>query len=296
MTLACVPTDEVTSRPTAVVTGANSGIGLETARGLVKAGYRTFLVCRNEDRAAAAKTDIDSSVPDAETEIVLCDLALQADIRRAVAEIEAQVDSLDVLVNNAGGTIRSRAETDEGIDVMLAVNHLASFLLTDLLLPLLEAAPSARVVNLSSDAHKMAKLDLDDLQATRGYGLLGWPRYCETKLMNVLFTRELARRLTHTNVTTNAVHPGGVRTNLGAPPLILKPLLRVLKPAEEGARTTLAAAIDPSYADVTGSYFVKEKPADDQLSKAARDDRAAERLWTLSAGLVDLRDGESSDR
>lgn len=287
----------MTSRPTALVTGANSGIGLETARGLARAGYRTLLLCRDGSRAGEAKADIDGSVPDAETEIVLCDLSLQADIRRAAAEVAAKVDSLDVLVNNAGVTIRSRAETAEGIDVMLAVNHLAPFLLTDLLLPLLEEAPSARVVNLSSDAHKMARLDLDDLQATRGYGPLGWPRYCETKLMNVLFTRELARRLTHTRVTTNAVHPGGVRTNLGAPPAILKPLLSlVLKSPAEGARTTLAAAIEPSYADVTGSYFVKEKPADDQLSKAARDDRSAERLWTLSAGLVDLRDGERSDR
>jgi len=287
----------VTSRPTAVVTGANSGIGLETARGLARAGYRTFLLCRNEDRAADAKADIDGSVPDSETEVVLCDLALQANIRRAVATIEAEVDSLDVLVNNAGITIRSREETDEGIDVMLAVNHLAPFLLTDLLLPLLEAAPSARIVNLSSDAHKMARLDLDDLQATRGYGLLGWQRYCETKLMNVLFTRELARRLTHTNVTANAVHPGAVRTNLGAPPAILRAVLGlVFKSPEEGARTTLATAIHPSFADVTGSYFVKQKPADDQLSSAARNDRAAERLWTLSTDLVDLRDGEGSGR
>ena len=286
----------MSNRPTAVVTGANSGIGLETARGLVRAGHRTFLLCRDEEKAVEAKTDIDESVPGAETHIVLCDLALQSEIRRAAEEIEAEVDSLDVLVNNAGITIRSRAETDEGIDVMLAVNHLAPFLLTELLLPMLEAAPSARIVNLSSDAHKMARLDLDDLQATGGYGLLGWPRYCETKLMSVLFTRELARRLTHTRITANAVHPGAVRTNLGAPPAIVRAVLGLffLSP-EEGARTTLAAAIDPSYADVTGSYFVKEEPADDQLSKAARDDRAAERLWNLSAELVGLQDGQSSE-
>ncbi|MGK2929183.1 MAG: SDR family oxidoreductase [Acidimicrobiales bacterium] len=285
----------MSSGPTAIVTGANSGIGLETARALARADFHTVLVCRDEERAAAAKADIDASVPGGSTEIVLCDLALQSDIRRAVTDITAGTESLDLLVNNAGITIRSRAETDEGIDVMLAVNHLAPFLLTDLVLPMLEAAPAARIVNLSSDAHKLAKLDLDDLQATRGYGLLGWPRYCETKLMNVLFTRELARRLTHTDIVANAVHPGAVRTNLGAPPAVLRAVLGlVLKSPEEGAHTTLAAALDPSYADVTGSYFVKEKPADDQLSNAARNDRAAERLWKLSAELVDLVADDSS--
>ena len=168
---------------------------------------------------------------------------------------------------------------------MLAVNHLGPFLLTNLLLPLLEAAPPARIVNVASDAHKFGRLDLDDLQATRGYGFLGFPRYGETKLMNILFTRELARRLAGTTVTANAVHPGAVRTNLGQParrssgPLVGLFFLS----AEEGARTSLAAATDPSFADVNGSYFVKEKPADDKLTKGARDDRAAARLWKLSA-------------
>ncbi len=279
----------VSSTRTALVTGANSGIGLETARGLVRQGFHTLLLCRDEGRAEAAKADIDASVHDASTEIVLCDLSLQRYIRRAVEDIESRIGHLDVLVNNAALGLRSRSETDEGVDMMLAVNHLAPFLLTELLLPRLREAPSARIVNVASDAHRIGRLRLDDLQATRGYGLLGFPRYAETKLMNILFTRELARRLVTTNITVNAVHPGTVGTNLGSPPAALKRLLAfVFLTPEQGARTSLAAATDPSYADVSGSYFVDGKPADDKLSDRARDDAAAAKLWRRSAELVGL--------
>ncbi len=273
----------------AVVTGANSGIGLETARGIARAGYRTILWCRDADRAAAAKAEIDGSVPDGRTEIVLADLGSQAAVRRAVAELDGRIDHLDLLVNNAALTIRKRTETDEGIDTMLAVNHLGPFLLTDLLLPKLRAAPSARIVNVASEAHKFGRLDLDDLQATRGYGPFGMARYGETKLMNILFTRELAHRLAGTEITANCLHPGAVRTNLGDPPAIVRAFVGLffLSP-EQGARTSLAVALDPTFADVTGSYFVKERPADDQLSRRARDDQAAAELWARSAELVGI--------
>jgi len=274
---------------TAVVTGANAGIGLETARGLARLGFHVVLLCRNADRAAAAKADIDASMPTASTEIVLCDLGLQADVRRAAAEITEALDHLDVLVNNAGITIRSREETTEGHDVMLAVNHLGPFLLTSLLLPRLEASAAARIVNVASQAHKMGKLRLDDLEATRGYGLLGLPRYGETKLMNILFTRALARRLEGTNVTANSVHPGGVRTNLGAPPKLVGTLVGLfLKPPEVGARTSLAVATDPAFATTSGSYVVQSRRSDHKLSAAARDGALAEALWTRSAELVGL--------
>lgn len=274
---------------TAVVTGANSGIGLETARGLVRQGFHVVLVCRNAERAAAAKADIDASVAGASTEIVLCDLGLQADVRRAGAELMDRLDRLDVLVNNAGITIRTRAETAEGHDVMLAVNHLGPFLLTNLLLPLLQASAPARIVNVASDAHKFGKLRLDDLEATRGYGLLGLPRYGETKLMNILFTRGLARRLDGRGVTASCVHPGGVRTSLGAPPRLIGAAIGLfLKTPEVGARTSLAAATDPAFATTTGAYFVKGEPANHKLSGAARDDAMGERLWVRSAELVGL--------
>lgn len=277
------------SERTAIVTGANSGIGLETARGIARAGYRTILWCRDAGRAAAAKAEIDGSVPDAQTEIVLADLGSQADVRRGVDEVAERIDHLDLLVNNAAVTIRERSETDEGIDTMLAVNHLGPFLLTNLLLPLLDAAPSARIVTAASDAHKFGRLDLDDLQATRGYGVLGMPRYGETKLMNILFTRELARRLDGTEITANCLHPGAVRTNLGDPPAIVRAIVGLffLSP-EEGAATSLAAALDPAFAEVTGSYFVKERPADGRLAARAKDDDAAAMLWKLSAELVGL--------
>lgn len=274
---------------TAIVTGANSGIGFETARGIARAGFRTILWCRDADRAAAAKAEIDGSVPDAHTEIVLADLGSQAQVRRAVDDLEGRIDRLDLLVNNAAITIRSQTETDEGVDTMLAVNHLGPFLLTNLVRPLLEAAPSARIVNVASDAHKFGRLRLDDLQAERGYGLLGMARYGETKLMNILFTRELARRLAGTEITANCLHPGAVRTNLGDPPAIVRAIVGLffLSP-EQGAKTSLAAALDPEFADVTGSYFVKGRPADRKLAGKATDDEAAAELWTRSAELVGL--------
>ncbi len=284
-----VHTVRVKREQTAIVTGANSGIGLETARAIARAGYRTLLLCRNAERAAAAKAEIDGSVRDARTEIVLADLGSQAEVRRAVAELDDQIDHLDLLVNNAAISIRSRTETDEGIDSMLAVNHLGPFLLTNLLLPKLEAAPSARIVTVASDAHKFGRLDFDDLQATRGYGLLGMARYGETKLMNILFTRELALRLDGTGITANCLHPGAVRTNLGDPPAIVRAVVGLFFVSpEKGASTSLAAALDPAFADVSGSYFVKGQPADGRLSKRATDDDAAAELWRRSAELVGL--------
>jgi NAD(P)-dependent dehydrogenase (short-subunit alcohol dehydrogenase family) len=273
----------------AVVTGANSGIGLETARGLLRAGFHVVLLCRSAARAEAARADLAGSVEGASLDVVRCDLGLQADVRRAAAEIGDRLDRLDVLVNNAGLTIRAREVTAEGHDVMLAVNHLGPFLLTNLLLPLLEASAPARVVNLASDAHKVGRLRLDDLEAARGYGLLGFPRYGETKLMNILFTRELARRLAGTGVTANAVHPGGVRTNLGAPPRLVGAAVGLfLKSPEVGARTSLHVATDPALATVSGHYFARSALADGKLSAAARDDAAARQLWERSAALVGL--------
>jgi retinol dehydrogenase-12 len=273
---------------TGIVTGANSGIGLETARGLAGAGLRTVLLCRNAERAEAARADIASTHPDAELHVVLCDLGLQADVRRAAAEVEDRFDRLDVLVNNAGVTLRKKEVTSEGVDAMLATNHLGPFLLTNLLLPLLERSAPSRIVNLASDAHKFGRLHIDDLSCDRrGYGPLGMRRYGETKTMNILFTRELARRLDGTGVTANAVHPGGVRTNLGAPP---KPVIAVvglfLKSPEVGARTSLAVALDPAFAATTGTYFTKSKPADGRLNAQAKDDALAKVLWDRSAELV----------
>ncbi len=274
---------------TAIVTGANSGIGLETARGLARAGYRTVLFCRNEHKAQAAKADIDASVPGARAEIVLGDLSLQSSVRTAAAEVLDRCERIDVLVNNAGVSLRTPERTAEGRDVLLATNHLGPFLLTNLLLDRLVASAPARIVNVASDAHRFSGLHLDDLDAERGYGFLGLVRYGETKLMNILFTRELARRVAGTGVTVNCVHPGAVRTNLGDPPAALRALTGLFfLDSVRGAATSLAVATGPEFAHVNGSYFVKSKPADAKLTKAARNDADAAELWDRSAALVGL--------
>ena len=277
---------------TAVVTGASSGIGLETARGLAARAFHVVLLCRNAEKAKVAQRHIESSVPGASTDIVLADLSVQADVRRAATEISQRLEGLDVLVNNAGITVRKPELTVEGIDVMVATNHLGPFLLTNLVRPMLEATAPSRIVNVASAMHRIGKLRLDHLEETSSYGFLGFPRYSETKLMNILFTRELARRLEGTGVVVNAVHPGAVRTDLGAPPGAVRALTgRFMRSPEQGARTSLHVATAPDLSTVTGSYFVDEKLADDKLSAQARDDRLATELWERSARLVGLTTG-----
>lgn len=264
---------------TAIITGYTRGIGASTARRLAGEGANLVLVARS-----GSELDLPG-----ENAVVKGDVADASTAEEAVRVALGRFGRLDVLVNNAGITIRRREETPEGHDVMLAVNHLGPFLLTDLLLPLLRASAPARIVNLASEAHKFGKLRLDDLEATRGYGFMGFPRYAETKLMNILATREQARRLAGTGVTANCVHPGGVRTNLGAPPALVGSLVGLfLKSPEVGARTSLAAATDPAYAELTGTYFAKSKPADSKLSKQANDDDLAARLWEASEQLLGL--------
>jgi NAD(P)-dependent dehydrogenase (short-subunit alcohol dehydrogenase family) len=273
---------------TVLITGANSGIGLETARALAARGWHTLMLCRNEQRADAAVADIRRTNPDAEVEVVLGDLGLQSSVRTAATEVRARTDRLDVLVNNAGIHTRTVERTAEGHDVMLATNQLGPFLLTELLRSLLTASSPARVVNVASDAHRFAKtVDLDHLDTPASYGFLGFRRYGETKLMNILWTRELARRLDGTGVTANAVHPGGVRSNLGNPAPWQRALVQpFMKTAEQGAATSVLLASDPSVDGVTGGYWAKCERADAKLSAAARDDALATRLWTACEALV----------
>jgi retinol dehydrogenase-12 len=276
------------TKPTAVVTGANSGVGLETARALAARGYRTLMLCRSAERAGAARADIARTVPDADLDIVLCDLGVQSAVRTAAAGIAATTDRLDVLVNNAGVTLRAPERTVEDHDTMLATNQLGPFLLTELLRPLLTAAAPARVVNVASHAHRFVKtVDLEHLDRPTGYGPLGLRRYGETKLMNILWTRELARRLVDSRVTANAVHPGGVRSNLGNPAPWQRALVRpFLVTAEHGARTSVFLATDPSVDGVTGGYWARCTRADAKLTAAARDDALAARLWDACATLT----------
>jgi retinol dehydrogenase-12 len=277
---------------TAVVTGANAGIGLETARGLAAAGLRTVLLCRNAERAEAARADIAATAPGAELDVVLADIGSQEQVRRAVAELEARYDALHVLVNNAGVILKPKQQqrTADGHDAYLATNHLGPFLLTNLLLPLLERGAPSRIVTLTSVSQKHARLHLDDLQCERrGYGPFGMVRYAETKLMNVLFTRELAARLRGTGVTATCVHPGNVGTTiLPLPPRLATFGARFVSTPAEGAATSLVAALDPAHEGRTGTYFAKGRPADGDLGKLARRDDLARELWDRSARLVGL--------
>ena len=278
------------TKPTALVTGANSGIGLETTRAIAARGYRTLMLCRNQERASAAADDIRRTTPDAHLEIVLGDLGVQTSVRDASAAIIATTDRLDVLVNNAGVTVRKPERTVENHDVMLATNQLGPFLLTELLRPLLVSSTPARVVNVASHAHRFAKtVDLEHIDSPTSYGLLGMRRYGETKLMNILWTRELSRRLDGTHVTANSLHPGAVRSNLGSPAAWQKALVQpFMLIAEKGAETSVFLATDPSVADATGGYWAKCNQADAKLTDAASDDALAARLWDTCATLTSL--------
>ena len=269
------------------MTGANSGIGLETARGLAQRGYRVVMVCRSPERAAAAKADVEGSVPGAEVDVVLCDLGELASVRVAAAELLQKLDRIDVLVNNAGVTLRHPTTTSEGHEAMWATNHLGPFLLTQLLLPRLQASAPARIVNVASDAHRWGRIRFDDIEATKGYGFMSFPRYGDTKLMNILFTKELARRLEGSGVTVNCVHPGAVATNIGAPPKLIAAGTRIiLKTPEQGARASLMVATDPALADANGGYFTHKGRVDKKLSKRAQDADLAQRLWALTEETV----------
>ena len=271
-----------------MVTGASGGIGLETARGLAERGYHVVLLCRSPQKADAARADIVSTVPGASLDIVLADLSRMDQVRTAAAEIIERLERLDVLVNNAGIVARHRETTPEGLDLPLATNHLGPFLLTILLVPLLRTSAPSRIVIVASEAHKFSKLHLDELQTPRGYGPLGMRRYGETKLMNILFARELARRLAGSGITVNAVHPGTVATNLGGPPkAIAKVSSRFMRTPAAGASTSLVVATDPSLEEVTGGYFMNGTQADRKLSRQARDDELATALWERSEQLTD---------
>lgn len=273
-----------------LVTGANSGIGFETTKGLAAMGARVVMVCRDPGKCDWARGTVEEAVPGAQLETMRCDLSSQADIRRFAGEFREGHDRLDVLFNNAGGIPHERRETVDGIEWQLAVNHLASFLLTHLLIGmLLDSAPS-QVVTTSSGTHVRGRVDLDDLQAERGYRPMR--RYASTKLMNILFTRSLARRLDGTGVRANTLSPGMVDTGLSRDygPMMRWTARRIAKPLEEGGRTPVWVISSPELEEVSGAYF--RNMARKEPSAAARDFDLAEALWRESETLVGLTEEE----
>jgi len=266
-----------------LVTGATSGIGFVTTRELARQGARVVLVGRSQAKCAAAVRQIQSETGNQEVVALLADLSAQQQVRRLAREFNERHTRLDVLVNNAGGIWLKRELTEDGLEMTVAVNHLAPFLLTHLLRDRLQASSSARVVNVSSRAHQKATLDFSDLMGEHDYS--GWRQYCRSKLMNLLFTYELAEQLRDTSVTVNALHPGWVATgfagNNGWKGWLWQLAARcfAISP-EDGARTIVYLSSSPEVTGVSGSYFVREQAV--PSSPASNDKDAAKRLWQIS--------------
>jgi len=272
---------------TIVVTGATSGIGRATALGLAKLDSRLILVGRDAGRAEETVAAIRNATGRKDVEIVLGDFASQAELRRVAGELLARTQAIHVLVNNAGVTMMKRTTTPDGLETTFAVNHLGYFLLTGLLLPRLRAGAPARIVNVASDAHRWGKLDLDDLQNEKSFAAMRV--YGQSKTANLLFTRELARRLEGSGVTVNALHPGAVATRLGRGSgagydLLQRVISLFMKSPEQGAETSIHLASAPELERVSGRYFSNKK--EKQPEPHATDDAAARRLWEISEKLT----------
>ena len=276
---------------TCLVTGANSGIGKETAKALAAAGAYVIMLCRNEEKAQQARQEIINQIGDTGIEIMIADLAHQYDIRQAAEKFLQSFGALDVLVNNAGIIPAERTETPEGIEQTLAVNHLAPFLLTNLLIEPLENADEARIVNVSSEVHRLGarSFDINNLQLTSDYSPM--KAYGISKLCNIMFTHELAKRFRSSHITANALHPGVVSTHLaGDASWLMKLFYTIGKPfmqsPKSGAQTSIYLATSDEVARVSGQYF-KNKQITEPASIAFNDD-LTEKLWQKSASLTGI--------
>jgi NAD(P)-dependent dehydrogenase (short-subunit alcohol dehydrogenase family) len=271
-----------------LITGANSGIGKATALGLAQLGATVVMVCRNPHKGEGARQEIQEKSGNADIDLFIADLSSQQAIRQLVQDFQQKYPQLHVLVNNAGSVFNRGKVSPDGIEMTLAVNHLASFLLTNLLLDTIKASVPARIVNVSSVAHAQGFIDLDDLQGKRQYKLMR--AYAQSKLANVLFTYTLARRLEGTGVTVNCLHPGAVATNIwtSALPNWLHFLgiidrLFCISP-EQGALTSIYLASSPEVEGITGKYF--EKCLDIPSAKISYDQDIQMRLWAISETLT----------
>ncbi|CAD7011955.1 unnamed protein product [Ceratitis capitata] len=272
-----------------IVTGANSGIGAETALGLAKRGGKIYMACRDMKKCEKVRQRIISETKNKEIYALKLDLASLKSIREFVREFKSREDHLDILINNAGVMGCPRTLTEDGFEMQIGINHMGHFLLTNLLLDWLQKSPPSRIVVVASLAHGRGEIKKDDLNSELDYDNRG--AYAQSKLANVLFTRELARRLAGTGVTVNALHPGVVATDIVRDAgtsfksfvfyIILNyvawPLTKTIK---NGAQTTLYAALDLDLVEVTGKYFSDCKLKD--VSKQAQDDQLAAWLWDTS--------------
>ncbi|MDA0243353.1 MAG: SDR family oxidoreductase [Chloroflexi bacterium] len=269
-----------------LVTGANAGIGRATALGLAQKGAHVVMICRSAERGRAAQQEIIAQSGNQQVDLLLADLSVQAEIRRVAAEFKQRYSRLDVLVNNAGAIFTTRQESADGLELTFALNHLGYFLLTQELLPLLLASAPARIINVASGAHYSGQINFDDLQLRQGYA--AFKAYAQSKLANVLFTNELARRLAGTGVTANSLHPGVVGTQFGRNNRGLSLIIRLVRPflrsEAKGAETSIHLATAPELATTTGQYFDDNQPK--RASDLAYDETLTRRLWEESEKLV----------
>lgn len=286
---------QIMNGKTCIITGANSGIGKETALGLARMEAHVVLVCRNPEKGRAALADIQRESGSSKLDLLIADMSSMASVRALAAQILEKYARVDVLINNAGTAIGKRALSADGIEMTVAGNHLGAFLLTLLLLDRLKASAPSRIVNVSSEAQRRARLDMDDIQfERRKYSGIG--AYGQSKVLMNACTFELARRLAGTGVTVNCLHPGVVATNIwhsgeAAQPLFFKILVRIFKPfmidSKKGARVSLYLAASPDVAKVTGEYFLKSKPA--PPNPIERDPKASAEIWQWSEKMTGAR-------
>jgi len=270
---------------TCLVTGANSGIGKETALGLARKGAGVLLVCRNQKKGEDARADIERETGSSRLDLLIADMSSFGSVRALAAQVRQRYSRLDVLINNAGAAVPSRTLSADGIEMTVAGNYLGAALLTFLLLDLLKSSAPSRIVNVSSEAHRNARFDMDDLQfERRKYSAIG--AYGQSKLLMHAFTFGLARRLEGTGVTANCLHPGVVATNIvpSGAPLIFKIIFAAMKPfllsPKRGADTSLYLASSPEVANISGRYFVKSKPAASNALSCDPKVQAAVWQWT----------------
>jgi retinol dehydrogenase 12 len=273
-----------------LVTGATNGIGLEAAKALASQGATVVVAGRDKGRLETALIQLRHAIPDAKVESLQADFASLQDVRALAEAFKARHSRLDVLLNNAGLVLHERQVTKDGFEATLGINHLAPFLLTHLLLDVLKASGPARVVNVSSEAHRYGKLDFNDLQSERSYAMMRV--YGTSKLANILFTQALARRLRGSQVTTNSLHPGVVRTGFGQNTegwmrFVVQSFAGFFLTAEQGARTSVYLSSSPEVEGVSGQYFIKCRPK--KPSGDAREEQLAERLWQVSAELTGVK-------
>ena len=271
-----------------LITGPTQGIGRATALHLAKLGPTMVLVVRDEKRGRELADEIRAG-GNSRVELIIADLSSQAEVRRVAAEFLSRHDRLHLLINNAGGIFMKRQESVDGLELTLALNHLGYFLLTNLLLDVLKRSAPARIVNVASRAHRRGTIRFEDLQSKQSYG--GWPAYSQSKLANILFSSELARRLAETGVTSNCLHPGVVATgfgqnNRGLMGLLWKLFAPLLRTPEKGAATTIFLATSPEVEGVTGKYFADCKVV--TPTAEARDLLVGKRLWKVSEQLTGL--------